>query len=426
MTEKVEYWVKIPFGPIHPGLEEPEKFILTLDGERIVDVDVKLGYNLRGIQWIALRRNYIQIMYLAERMCGICSFSHNHTYTRAVEEAGNIEVPERAEYIRVIIGELERIHSHLLNLGVLAHNIGYDTLLHLTWLAREKVMDTLEAVSGNRVNYSMVTIGGVRRDIDEKKRRVIEEMIKYYKEAFPQIEEAFLHDPTIEARFRDTAVISKRVALEQGAVGPTGRGSGIRDDARWSEGLGVYPDLGIKPVIPQDVTGEKPRGDVFDRMAVRIGELWQSLELIEHALDAMPDGPIKTFPKDNVLYAKLRLMVDGEGIGRYEAPRGELVHYVRGKKGSDKPLRWKPREPTFPNLFSVAKGVIGDQMADFVVAVASIDPCLSCTDRVAVVQDGKKKILTEKDLLKASIKKTREINPEIKGDPSPLGVGCVR
>ncbi|ASJ01525.1 hydrogenase large subunit [Thermococcus gorgonarius] len=426
MTEKVEYWVKIPFGPIHPGLEEPEKFILTLDGERIVDVDVKLGYNLRGIQWIGLRRNYIQIMYLAERMCGICSFSHNHTYTRAVEEAGGIEVPERAEYIRVIIGELERIHSHLLNLGVLAHDIGYDTLLHLTWLAREKVMDTLEAVSGNRVNYSMVTIGGVRRDIDEKKRRIILDMIKYYKEVFPQIEEAFLHDPTIEARFRDTAVISKRVALEQGAVGPTGRGSGIRDDARWSEKLGVYPDLGIKPVMPQDVTGERPRGDVFDRMAVRIGELYQSLELIEHALDQMPDGKIKAFPKDNVLYAKLRLMVDGEGIGRYEAPRGELVHYVRGKKGSDKPLRWKPREPTFPNLFAVAKGVIGDQVADFVVAVASIDPCLSCTDRVAVIQDGRKRVLTEKDLLKESIRKTREINPDIKGDPTPIGASCSR
>jgi len=423
---KVEYWVKIPFGPIHPGLEEPEKFILTIDGERIVDVDVKLGYNLRGIQWIALRRNYVQIMYLAERMCGICSFSHNHTYTRAVEEAAGIEVPERAEYIRVIVGELERIHSHLLNLGVLAHDIGYDTVLHITWLARERVMDTLEAVAGNRVNYSMITISGVRRDIDEKRKRLILDMIKYYREVMPQIEEVFLHDPTIEARFRDCAVISKRVAMEQGAVGPTGRGSGIRDDARWSERLGVYPDLGIKPIMPQDVTGEKPHGDVLDRIAVRIGELWQSLELIEHALDRMPAGKIKTFPKDNVLVAKLRIMVDGEGIGRYEAPRGELVHYVRGKKGSDKPLRWKPREPTFPNLFAVAKGVIGDQVADFVVAVASIDPCLSCTDRVAVVEDGKKRILTEKDLLKASIKKTREINPEIKGDPTPIGLGCSR
>lgn len=295
--KKVEYWVKIPFGPIHPGLEEPEKFIITLDGERIVNVDVKLGYNLRGVQWIGMRRNYVQIMYLAERMCGICSFSHNHTYVRAVEEMAGIEVPERAEYIRVIVGELERIHSHLLNLGVVGHDIGYDTVLHLTWLARERVMDVLEAVSGNRVNYSMVTIGGVRRDIGEKQKRLILDMIKYYREVLPQIEDVFLHDSTIEARLRDVAVVPKKLAIEMGAVGPTARGSGIKEDSRWSEQLGVYPDLGIKPVTPEDVTGEKARGDVYDRMAVRIGELWMSLDLLEHALDQMPEGKIKTFPK---------------------------------------------------------------------------------------------------------------------------------
>ncbi|AEH24815.1 hydrogenase large subunit [Pyrococcus yayanosii] len=424
--KKVEYWVKIPFGPIHPGLEEPEKFILTLDGESIVNVDVKLGYNLRGIQWIAMRRNYVQIMYLAERICGICSFSHNHTYVRAVEEMAGIEVPERAEYIRVIIGELERIHSHLLNLGVIGHDIGYDTVLHLTWLAREKVMDVLEAISGNRVNYSMITIGGVRRDINEKRKRLILEMIEYYKKIMPQIEDIFLHDSTIEARLRDVATAPKKLALEMGAVGPTGRGSGIKEDARWSEGLGVYPDLGVKPILPQDVTGEKARGDVYDRVAVRIGELWQSLELIERALDQMPEGKIKTFPKDNVLLAKLKVMADGEGIGRYEAPRGELVHYVRGQKGKDGPLRWKMREPTFPNLFTIAKALEGNQLADVVVAIASIDPCLSCTDRVAVVKDGKRTILTEKDLLKLSIEKTREINPNIRGDPTPAGLGCLR
>ncbi|AJC71467.1 MAG: nickel-dependent hydrogenase large subunit [Thermococcus sp.] len=426
MTEKVEYWVKVPIGPIHPGLEEPEKFILTLDGERIINVDVKLGYNLRGIQWISYRRNYVQMMYLVERICGICSFSHNHTYSRAVEEAAGIEVPERAEYIRAIVGELERIHSHLLNIGVIGHDIGYDTVLHLTWLAREKVMDVLEAISGNRVNYSMVTIGGVRRDIDDKGKRLILDLIKYYRSIMPQIEEVFLHDPTIEARLRDTAVISRRIAREYGAVGPTARGSGLKVDARWSEGLGVYPDLGVKPVLPQDVTGEKPHGDVYDRTAVRIGEIHQSLELLEHALDQMPDGKIKAFPKDNVLVAKLKIMVDGEGVGRYEAPRGELVHYVRGKRGSDKPLRWKAREPTFPNIFTIAKGLVGNQVADVVVAIASIDPCLSCTDRVAVIQDGKRKVLTERDLIKASIEKTREINPDVKGDPSPLGVGCAR
>ncbi|MDK2982566.1 MAG: rane-bound hydrogenase subunit alpha [Thermococcaceae archaeon] len=425
MENRIEYWVKIPIGPIHPALEEPEKFIITLDGERIVNVDVKLGYNLRGVEWIGMRRNYIQILYLAERLCGICSFSHNHTYSRAVEEMAGIEVPERAEYIRVIIGELERIHSHLLNLGVVGHAIGYDTVLHLSWLARERVMDILEAIGGNRVNYSINTIGGVRRDIEEKHKRAILEMIKYYREeVMPKVEEVFLYDPTVEARLRDAGVIPKRIAIEYSAQGPTARGSGVEKDARYNEQLGVYPDLGIKPITPKEFTGII-KGDMFDRMVVRVGELWQSMELIERALDQMPEGKIKAFPKDNIALVRLK-KADGEGIGRYEAPRGELIHYVMANPGSDIPERWKMREPTFPNLFAVARALVGEQLADVPVAIASIDPCLSCTDRVAVIdaKTGKKKVLTEKDLLKASIEKTREINPNIKAKPEPVGGSC--
>ncbi|HIP88753.1 MAG TPA: NADH dehydrogenase subunit [Thermococcus paralvinellae] len=422
MNEKVEYWVKIPIGPIHPALEEPEKFIITLDGERIINVDVKLGYNLRGVEWIGLRRNYIHILYLAERMCGICSFSHNHTYARAVEEMAGIEVPERAEYIRVIVGELERIHSHLLNLGVVAHSIGYDTVLHLSWLAREKVMDILEFIGGNRVNYSINMIGGVRRDITEKHRRAILDMIYYYRqEVMPKIEEIFLYDPTVEARLRDSTVIPKRIAIEYSAQGPTARGSGITKDVRYNEKLGVYPDLGVKPVTPKEFTGVI-KGDVFDRMVVRVGELWQSMEIIERALDQMPEGKIKAFPKDNMIIFKLK-KAEGEGIGRYEAPRGELIHYVRAEPGRDGPAKWKMREPTFPNLFAVARALVGEQLADVPVAIASIDPCLSCTDRVAVIDanTGKKKVLTEVDLLKESIKKTKEINPNIKAKPERVG-----
>ncbi|ASJ10610.1 NADH dehydrogenase [Thermococcus sp. P6] len=427
MNEKIEYWVKVPVGPIHPALEEPEKFILTLDGERIINVDVKLGYNLRGIEWIGMRRNYIQLLYLAERMCGICSFSHNHTYSRAVEEMAGIEVPERAEYIRVIVGELERIHSHLLNLGVVGHSIGYDTVLHLTWLARERVMDVLELIGGNRVNYSMNMIGGVRRDVEEKHVRAMKDMIEYYRrEVLPKVEEVFLYDPTIEARLRDTSVIPKRMAIEYSAQGPTARGSGVKKDVRYNEKLGVYPDLGIKPVTPKEFTGTV-KGDVFDRMVVRVGELWQSLELIERALDEMPEGRIKAVPKDNALLFQLK-KAEGEGVGRYEAPRGELIHYVLAQKGKDGPVRWKMREPTFPNLFAVARALIGEQVADVPVAIASIDPCLSCTDRVAVIDanTGKKRVLTEKDLLKLSIEKTKETNPEVKGKPEVVGVGCPR
>ncbi|ALM75647.1 hydrogenase large subunit [Thermococcus barophilus] len=424
MNEKIEYWVKIPIGPIHPALEEPEKFIITLDGERIINVDVKLGYNLRGLEWIAMRRNWIQVLYLAERICGICSFSHNHTYARAVEEMAGIELPERAEYIRVIIGELERIHSHLLNLGVVAHTIGYDTVLHLSWLARERVMDILEDIGGNRVNYAGNMIGGVRRDIKDRHKRAILEMIQYYRqEVMPKVEEIFLYDPTVEARLRDSGVIPKRVAIEYSAQGPTARGSGIRKDVRYNEKLGVYPDLGVKPVTPKEFTGVV-KGDVFDRMVVRVGEIWNSMEIIERALDQMPEGKIKAFPKDNLILVKLK-KAEGEGIGRYEAPRGELIHYVRAEKGKDGPAKWKMREPTFPNLFAVARALVGEQLADVPVAIASIDPCLSCTDRVAVIDanTGKRKILTEVDLLKESIKKTKEINPNIKARPERIGIG---
>ncbi|MBO8174184.1 MAG: nickel-dependent hydrogenase large subunit [Thermococcus sp.] len=427
MNGRIEYWVKIPIGPIHPALEEPEKFIITLDGERIINVDVKLGYNLRGLEWIAMRRNWIQVLYLAERICGICSFSHNHTYARAVEEMAGIEVPERAEYIRVVVGELERIHSHLLNLGVVAHTIGYDTVLHLSWLAREKVMDILEDIGGNRVNYAGNMIGGVRRDITEKHKRAILDMIYYYRqEIMPKIEEIFLYDPTVEARLRDSGVIPKRIAIEYSAQGPTARGSGIKKDVRYNEKLGVYPDLGVKPVTPKEFTGVI-KGDVFDRMVVRVGELWQSMEIIERALDQMPEGKIKAFPKDNMIIFKLK-KAEGEGIGRYEAPRGEVIHYVRAEPGRDGPAKWKMREPTFPNLFAVARALVGEQLADVPVAIASIDPCLSCTDRVAVIdaETGKKRILTEVDLLKESIKKTKEINPNIKAKPEKIGIGrCV-
>ncbi len=424
MNGKIEYWVKIPIGPIHPALEEPEKFIITLDGERIINVDVKLGYNLRGLEWIAMRRNWIQVLYLAERICGICSFSHNHTYARAVEEMAGIEVPERAEYIRVIIGELERIHSHLLNLGVVAHTIGYDTVLHLSWLARERVMDILEDIGGNRVNYAGNMIGGVRRDIKDRHKKAILDMIQYYRqEVMPKVEEIFLYDPTVEARLRDSGVIPKRIAIEYSAQGPTARGSGIKKDVRYNEKLGVYPDLGVKPVTPKEFTGVI-KGDVFDRMVVRVGEIWNSMEIIERALDQMPEGKIKAFPKDNLILVKLK-KAEGEGIGRYEAPRGELIHYVRAEKGKDGPAKWKMREPTFPNLFAVARALVGEQLADVPVAIASIDPCLSCTDRVAVIDanTGKRKILTEVDLLKESIKKTKEINPNIKARPERIGIG---
>ncbi len=166
--------VKIPIGPQHPALKEPESFLISLHGEKITASSVRLGYNHRGIEKACENQTYIQDLYLIERICGICSHSHSTCFVQAVEEIAGLEIPARARYIRTLISELERIHSHLLWLGVAGHEIGFDTLLMYTWRDREAVMDILALLSGNRVNYSMNTIGGVRRDIKpEQKEKVL-------------------------------------------------------------------------------------------------------------------------------------------------------------------------------------------------------------------------------------------------------------
>ncbi|MCK4516249.1 MAG: nickel-dependent hydrogenase large subunit, partial [Spirochaetaceae bacterium] len=159
----------IPVGPVHPALKEPIRFSFNLDGERIVGVDIKPGFAHRGIEYMGMKRNLIQTLYLSERICGICSISHPLAFTQAVENAAGIEVPPRAQYIRTIIGELGRIHSHLLWAGIGAHELGFDTLLYLTWNVREKSMDLLEELTGNRVDYAIPIFSGVRRDVPEEK-----------------------------------------------------------------------------------------------------------------------------------------------------------------------------------------------------------------------------------------------------------------
>src|SRR3989339_1911783 len=179
--------VIIPIGPQHPALKEPESFSVTLEGEKIVDVNLRLGYNHRGIEKACEERTYIQDIYILERVCGICSHSHSTCFVQTVEEIAGVEIPERAKYIRTIVAELERIHSHLLWLGVAGHEEGFDTLFMYSWRDREIVMDILALITGNRVNYGMNTIGGVRRDISKaqasqilKAVDILEERTNYY------------------------------------------------------------------------------------------------------------------------------------------------------------------------------------------------------------------------------------------------------
>ena len=398
----------IPIGPVHPSLKEPMTFNFEIYGEHIERVNLAPGDNHRGIEFMGRQRNPVQIIYLAERICGICSASHPFAFCRAVENAAGIEVPERAQYIRVIIAELERIHSHILWAGVAAHELGFDSVLYLSWRAREEVLDLLEYLTGNRINYGIFMIGGVRRDITEEQIPRIRKTLEYYKDIFAKLEDVFLSDPTIALRTKKVGILTKEDALCLCAVGPTARASGITKDIRQDQPYAAYADLEVKAITPDVLTGEI-NGDVYDRIVVRILEIAQSIQIIEQCLDNLPSGEIVAEKKLVKLLNQLK-KAKGEGIGRHEAPRGEVIHYVKLAE-AEVPEVWKARAPTYNNLMSWMPMLIGQQIADIPIVIASIDPCIACMDRVTILNkdNGQKSILTKDDLHKLSVQKTRGI-----------------
>lgn len=398
----------IPIGPVHPSLKEPMTFNFEIYGEHIENVNLAPGDNHRGIEFMGRQRNPIQIIYLAERICGICSASHPFAFCQAVENAAGIEVPERAQYIRVVIAELERIHSHILWAGVAAHELGFDSVLYFSWRAREEVLDLLEYLTGNRINYGIFMIGGVRRDISKEQIPRIRKTLDYYKNIYGKIEDIFLNDPTIALRTKNVGILTKEVALSLCAVGPTARASGVNKDIRQDQPYSAYADLEVKAITPDVLTG-KVNGDVYDRIIVRLLELVQSIQIIEQCLDNLPSGEIVAEKKLVKLLNQLK-KAKGEGIGRHEAPRGEVIHYIKLNE-SELPEVWKARAPTYNNLMTWVSMLLGQQIADIPIVIASIDPCIACMDRVTILnkENGQKSILTKKDLHELSVRKTRGI-----------------
>ena len=398
----------IPIGPVHPSLKEPMTFHFEIYGERIEKVNLAPGDNHRGIEFMGRQRNPIQIIYLAERICGICSASHPFAFCQAVENAMGIEVPERAQYIRAIIAELERIHSHILWAGVAAHELGFDSVLFLSWRAREEVLDLLEYLTGNRINYGIFMIGGVRRDITAEQISRIRKTLDYYKNIYAKLEDIFLNDPTIALRTKKVGVLSREDALQLCAVGPTVRASGVNKDIRQDQPYAAYADLEVKAITPDVFTGEV-NGDVYDRIVVRLLEVVQSVEIIEQCLDNLPAGKIVAEEKLVKLLNQIK-KAQGEGIGRHEAPRGEVIHYIKLNQ-SELPEVWKARAPTYNNLMSWLPMLIGQQIADIPIVLASIDPCIACMDRVTILdrESGQESILTKEELRKLSVQKTRRM-----------------
>ncbi|MBO8153317.1 nickel-dependent hydrogenase large subunit [Thermovirga sp.] len=400
---------KVPIGPVHVGLKEPITAWLDVDGERIVNATIRPGAIHRGIEFMARERNPIQVIYLAERICGICSFSHIVAFVRAVEDAAKIPVPARAQYIRTIVLELERIHSHILWAGVACYTFGYDSAFHLGMILREKVMDVLEALTGNRVNYGTGTVGGVRRDITPKVEKALREMIAFYKSEFSFFYNVAVDDPVALARMRNVGVLSKEDAISHCALGPTARGSGLRVDLRWSAPYEAYADLDVKPVVPQDYTGEA-YGDVYDRFLVRVLEVYQSLDIIEKCLDGLPEGDLMWEPKLPKLLNYLK-QADGIGMCSIEAPRGDDTHAIKLTGGEENVTWWKVRAPTYSNAVSWPIMFKGNDVADAPLIINSIDPCISCMERMLVtdVRKGSKQVVTRAELLQSCREKTRRL-----------------
>jgi len=357
--------INIILGPQHPALIEPEKFSLKVDGEIVREVEPRIGYVHRGIEKAAEKRTYLQDIYLVERICGICNACHAACFCQAVEAILGVSVPSRASYLRTLILELNRIHSHMLLLGHAGLEIGYETLFQYMWRDREAVMDIVEWLTGNRVIASFITIGGVRRDLQEETIPKIKMELANLKKKMGFYKHLFENDPTFKMRTKNVGVLSKQDALKLCVVGPVARGSDVKMDVRKDEPYAAYGEIPFNMVTYSE-------GGSWARLMVRLDEIIESINIINYVLENLPSGPYRVRVP--------RIVPAGEAISRVEAPRGELFYYVKSN-GTAYPERVKVRTPTFANILSFVRIAEGGNIADVPASFVSLDPCFSCTDR---------------------------------------------
>lgn len=391
----------IPIGPYHPLQEEPELFKLFCEGETVADIEFETGYNHRGIEKINEKKTFDQVFFVVERICGICSTSHPFAYANAMEEIAEIEIPDRAKYIRSIIGELERIHSHLLWVGLAGHFLGYNTVYMWSWKYRESVLDIFEMITGNRNNYAMFKIGGVRRDIPNALIPEIQKMLDGLKPKIALLTGAVMDDPVIHARTKGIGVLSPEVIRKYGAVGPTARASGIAIDVRRDDPYAAYGMVNWNVITAEE-------GDVFAKAKVRLLEMVESISIIEQCLTGLE----KT--KEGDIETTVREIPPGMGFGRAEAPRGEVFHFVRSD-GSNMPVRHKIRAPSYVNIATFKESCIGQTISDATIILAAVDPCYCCTERLTAAYQTVSNIqrLDGMELIHLSHEKTKKIMSEL-------------
>ena len=353
----------VPFGPQHPVLPEPIHLDLVLEDETVIEAVPSIGYVHRGLESLVTKKDFNEMVYVTERICGICSFMHGMGYCNALEKIMQVEVPRRADYLRTIWCEMSRLHSHLLWLGLLADAFGFEALFMQSWRLREKILDMFEISTGGRVIFSVNKVGGVLKDMPSDMLKSFVSILDDMEKELKETTAVFLNDFTVKSRLEGVGIITKDDAIRRGAVGPMMRASGIEVDMR-KTGYAAYGDIDFEIITSTEC-------DSLARYKVRIGEIFQSIGIIRQAAAKIPQGEISVPVKGNP---------DGEYFVRLEQPRGEAFYYVRanGTKFLD---RMRVRTPTFANIPAMLQTLKGAQFADVPLLILTIDPCISCTER---------------------------------------------
>ena len=354
----------MPLGPVHVALEEPVYFHLTVEGETVRHVELTSGHVHRGMEAMAAKRNLIKNVTLTERVCSLCSNSHSYTYCMCVENALGMGIPPRARYLRVLAEEIKRVASHMFNLAIQAHIIGFKSLFMHVMEVREIMQDLKETVYGNRMNLAANCIGGVKYDVNAELLDYVRKTIDKVEPMAEEIREIYATNHLVLTRTNGLGLLPKEDAIALGVVGPVARGSDVHVDVRKDSPYAAYPDLTFNSIFETGCC-------VHSRAMVRLHELFESFSLIRQCVERVPDGPC---------VAEWNKMGTAEATARTEAPRGEVFYYIR-TDGTDIPARLKWRVPSYMNWKALGVMMRDCKVADVALILNSIDPCVSCTER---------------------------------------------
>jgi NADH-quinone oxidoreductase subunit D len=362
-----EFDMLLNMGPQHPSTHGVFRMLLKIDGEVVTDAEPHIGYLHRGSEKLSEFEQYHQVITLMDRLDYLSNFNNEWVYCRAVEKLIGVIVPERAEYIRVILGELNRIASHLLFIGTFGLDIGAMTPVMFAFRARERIQSLFESVSGARMMHNYFHIGGLKEDLPEDFSVNISRLIPRLRQDMEETDRLLSFNELFVSRTKGVGVMSKDMAINYGWTGPGLRACGVKYDVRKAETYSVYDRFDFE--IPTTLDG-----DCWDRYFVRVMEIYESLSIVEQALEQMQEGPVNAMGRRLVRPAKNDVYVKAEN------PRGEIGIYLVSD-GSDKPYRLKVRPPSFCNLSALKELITDSYIADAVVILGSLDIVLGEVDR---------------------------------------------